>query len=138
MLYHCQIEKVSDSHGINFLKSREEMLVIGDTNKNDVVKYLGKPHAVSLTNEDKWFYFERVYTRGDLIKLGQNVLLENNILNLTFNNYGVLSQKKFMDKSKMQKIKYSKLKTKNTVTDPSFVNKFLQSVKQKMYGKKKF
>ena len=38
----------------------------------------------------------------------------------------------------MQKIKYSEMKTENPVTQKSFVTSFLQSVRQKMYGKRKF
>ena len=38
----------------------------------------------------------------------------------------------------MIKIAYTDKKTKNPVSRESFVTKFLQSVKQKMYGKRKF
>ena len=38
----------------------------------------------------------------------------------------------------MKEIVYSDKKTNNPVTRESFVTKFLQSVKQKMYGKRKF
>ena len=38
----------------------------------------------------------------------------------------------------MKKINYSKKNTENTVTQQSFVGKFLSSVKEKMYGKNKF
>ena len=137
LLNNCQIQKVSKNHGINFLKNRGDVLVLNDASKNDVIKVLGKPHATSISDDDKWFYFERVYTRGKLHKLGQNVLVENNVLDLTFNKYGILVKMDFLDKKKMKKVKYSKLETLNTVTQTSFVNKFLQSVKQKMYSSRK-
>ena len=38
----------------------------------------------------------------------------------------------------MQRVKYSKKKTENTVSQTGFVRKFLSSVRQKMYGKNKF
>ena len=38
----------------------------------------------------------------------------------------------------MKEIVYSTNKTENPVTEQSFVTRFLQSVKQKMYGKRKF
>ena len=38
----------------------------------------------------------------------------------------------------MNKISYSKAETSNEITRQSFVGKFLQSVRQKMYGKRKF
>ena len=138
LLYNCQLNEASKSHGINFLESREKTLIINKTNKNDVVKLLGRPHSLSLASDDTWIYFERTITRGKLIKLGQNVLKNNNILELNFDKYGVLKDKNFFDKSDMKKIKYSKNETENSRTEKSFVFKFLSSVKQKMYGKKKF
>jgi len=110
--------------------------LIGKTNKNDVIKLIGNPHTTSITENNTWIYFERTITRGKLIKLGQNVLSENNILKLEFNKYDVLINKKILNKKDMKKIKYSKKNTENKRTKQSFVEKFLSSVKQKMYRKK--
>ena len=38
----------------------------------------------------------------------------------------------------MKEVIYTDMKTNNPVSRESFVTKFLQSVKQKMYGKRKF
>jgi hypothetical protein len=38
----------------------------------------------------------------------------------------------------MREVKYSKVTTENDVAQKSFVGKFLSSIRQKMYGKKKF
>ena len=126
------------SHGINFLDNREKVLILNQTNKNDVIKLIGQPHSKSLNDEYTWIYFERVITRGKLLKLGQNVLKTNNVLKLEFDKYGILKNKEILSKNDMKKVKYSKLETKNTVTQQGFINKFLSSVKQKMYGKQKF
>ena len=107
-------------------------------NKNDIIKLIGNPHTTSIKNKDTWIYFERTITRGKLIKLGRNVLKENNILELKFNKYGVLSSKKTYNKEDMEKITYSVKETENNISQPSFVGKFLSSIKQKMYGNKKF
>ena len=72
------------------------------------------------------------------ILIGRNILKENNVLKLEFNNYGILKGKKMTRKNEMNKVKYYKAETKNTVKEPSFVNKFIQSVRQKMYSKRKF
>ena len=125
-------------HGINFLENREKILVVNKTNKNDVVKLIGKPHLISISHPNKWVYFQRTLTKGKLHKLGQNVLKENKVLELNFNKYGVLEGKKLYKKENMNKVAYSKSETKNEITKQSFVGKFLQSVKQKMYGAKKF
>ena len=111
--------------------------MVGKTNKNDVIKLIGNPHTNSIKGDDIWIYFERSITRGKMIKLGQNVLKKNNVLELKFNKYGVLKKKKIYNKNDMKKIKYSKKITENNVTQPSFVGKFLSSVKQKMYGQRK-
>ena len=135
---HCQLQEPKKTHGINFLENREKLLIVNKTNKNDIINIIGNPHSRSFITSEKWIYFERTITRGKLHKLGRNVLKKNNILELEFNKYGVLKNKKIYDKTKMKKVAYSKKKTENTVTQQSFVGKFLSSVKQKMYGKRKF
>ena len=60
---------------------------------------------------------------------------ENNILVLKFDKYGVLTNKILYDKEKIKKMDFSKKETEHSLTNKSFVQKFLQSVKQKMYGK---
>ena len=137
-LNNCQLKEPNKSHGINFLDNREKVLIIGKSNKNDVIKIIGTPHTTSIKEDDTWIYFERTITKGKLIKLGQNVLKENNILELKFNKYGVLSSKKKYDKDDMKKVKYSTKITENDISKKSFVGKFLSSVKQKMYGKRQF
>ena len=134
---NCQLKEAKKSHGINFLENRESVLVIGKTNKNDVVNLIGNPHTVSIQGDNTWIYFERTLTRGKLIKLGQNKLITNNILELQFDKYGVLIKKKIFNKDDMKKIKYSKENTKNDIARSSFVEKFLSSLKQKMYGQRR-
>ena len=85
-----------------------------------------------------WIYIERTTSKGKLIKLGQNVLIDNNVLELKFDKYGVLSSKKIYNKNKMQKVKYSKKETQNDIRKKSFVGKFLSSVRQKMKSKRQF
>ena len=138
VLNNCQLKEANKPHGINFLDNREKVLIVGKTNKNDVVKLIGNPHSTSIISENTWIYFERTITRGKLIKLGQNVLKENNVLELRFNKDGILNSKKIYNKKNMNEVKYSKKQTENNITEKSFVGKFLSSIRQKMYGKRKF
>jgi len=138
LLNNCQLNEPNKPHGINFLENREKKLITGTTNQNDVISLIGNPHSTSITGKDTWIYFERTITRGKMIKLGQNVLKNNNILELKFNKYGILENKKIYNKENMNNVKYSKQATKNDTTQKSFVGKFFSSVKQKMYGKRKF
>ena len=118
-----------------YLENRSNELNVKKSNKNDVIKILGRPHIEDLDIDETWIYFERILTKGKFHKLGQHVLKENNVLVLIFDKYGVLSNKNFIDKEEMNKLKFSSSTTENILTKKSFVEKFLQSVKQKMYRK---
>ena len=136
ILINCQLQEPYKNHGIVFLENRAEKLVIDTSNKNDVIKIIGQPHSKSIKNNNEWIYFERVITKGEFHKLGQNVLKSNNVLILTFDKYGILKNKQFLDKNDKKKIIFSKKQTKNELTQKSFVEKFLSSVRSKMYGNK--
>ena len=137
-LSNCQLKNARNNHGINFLENREKVLLVSKSNKNDVIKLIGRPHTKSIMlGDDRWIYFERSITRGKLVKLGQNVLKINNILELTFDKYGVLKEKNLFTKEDMNKVKFSTAFTDNNIRSTSFVNKFLSSLKAKMYGNRK-
>jgi len=97
---------------------------------------MGNPHSKAISNEDTWIYFERTIKKGKLIKLGQNVIKKNNVLELKFNKYGILTSKKILNKKNMNKVKYLEKETENNIRQDSFVGKFLSSIKQKMYGQR--
>ncbi len=120
------------------MKNRSEKISLNKSNKNDVINILGNPHTKSIDDENLWFYFDRKIASGKLVKFGDMDLLENNVLILNFDKYGIVMNKEFFSKEDMKKIKYSEMQTKNPVTQDSFVSSFLQSVRQKMYGKRKF
>ncbi len=103
-----------------------------------MLNILGNAHTKSIDDENLWFYFDRKIASGKLVKFGDMDLLENNVLVLNFDKYGVVINKEFFSKEDMKKIEYSEMKTENPVTKDSFVSSFLQSVRQKMYGKRKF
>ena len=134
LLANCQLQESKKLHGINYLENRKNILEVNKSNKNDVIKLLGNPHSKSINNEEKWFYFERMIQKGELHKLGRNVLVKNNILEINFDKYGVITSKKIYTKDNMKKVKISSKETENTVSQKSFFNSFLSSIKQKMYG----
>tara|TARA_Y100000741_G_scaffold263911_1_gene204423 strand:+ start:189 stop:656 length:468 start_codon:yes stop_codon:yes gene_type:complete len=137
ILIGCQIQEPVKNHGILFLENRSKVLIVNKTNKNDVIKIIGQPHTRSLDDDQIWIYVERVLTKGKYHKLGQHVLKENNTLVLDFNKFGVLSSKKFYTKDDLKKIKFTEKSTENKLSKQSFVESFLQSVKQKMYSQRK-
>ena len=134
ILIACQFQDPYKNHGILFLKNRSEKLVVKQTNQNDVLKIIGQPHTKSIEDDNTWIYLERVLTKGKYHKLGKHVLSENNVLVLNFDQYGILKSKEMYDISDNNKKKFSKDKTENQLTKKSFVESFLSSVKQKMYG----
>ena len=136
LLSNCQLKATKNTHGINFLDNRSKILTVNKTNNNDVVKIIGRPHTTSGTTTDKWIYIERTLRKGKMHKLGQNILKSNNVLELTFNKYGVLTEKKLHTIEDMKKVKFTKKNTPNNVTQRSFVSNFLSSLRQKMYGNK--
>ena len=138
LLSNCQLKEPINSHGINFLKNRSEKIIVKETNKNDVINILGNPHTKSIDNDNLWFYFDRKKSGGSVMNFKDKNILENNVLILSFDNYGIVINKEFFTKEDMKKIAYSEMNTQNPVSQQSFVTKFLQSVRQKMYGKRKF
>ena len=108
--------------------------MVKKTNINDVIKIVGFPHSKSIDNPNEWYYFERVLTKGAYHKLGKNILKKNNVLVLNFDRYGILKSKKLLDLDDNKKIKFSEKTTVNEIRQKSPVEKFLNSVKQKMYG----
>ena len=136
ILIGCQLQDPNNNHGILNLKNRSDKIIVNKTNKNDVKNIIGYPHSKSINNENEWIFFERVLTKGKFHKLGQNVLKTNNILILKFNKYGILESKQLVGKDAKNKLVFSDGKTDNNLTQKSFVEKFLSSVKAKMYGNK--
>ena len=67
-----------------------------------------------------------------MFKLGRDVLLNNNVLVLKFDKYGILKEKLFYDKTKMNEYKFAKAETENTVRRGSFIQSFVSSLRQKM------
>ena len=64
-------------------------------------------------------------------------LKDNNVLVLNFDKYGVLTNKNLLNKGDLNNIDFSKQTTKNVFSEKSFVQSFLESIKQKMYGNRK-
>lgn len=136
ILYACKLQEPYKNHGIVFLENRANKLLINKSNQNDVIKIIGHPHSKSIDDKNEWVYFERILTRGDYHKLGQNILKESNVLVLNFDKFGILKNKKLFNKNDKNELKFSKKETENELTRKSFVEKFLSSIRQKMYRNK--
>tara|TARA_A100000164_G_C21754215_1_gene698479 strand:- start:7 stop:471 length:465 start_codon:yes stop_codon:yes gene_type:complete len=137
ILINCQLQDPNKNHGVLFLKNRSEKLVMNQSNINDVIDILGQPHSKSISDDNQWIYIERVLTKGEFHKLGQNILKTNNVLILSFDKYGILKEKKIFDKKDIKDIEFSEKNTENKLAQKSFIEKFLNSLKTRMYSNKK-
>ena len=133
----CQFQQPYNNHGIIYLENRAKKIVENKSNKNDVIRIIGQPHTKSLNNDKEWFYFERIFTKGEYHKLGRNLLKSNNVLIVEFDKFGVLKNKVFLNKSDLKKVKFSEEITENNLTQKSFVQKLLTSIKEKMYANRR-
>ena len=97
-----------------------------------MLQILGQPHSRSIKEENTWIYIERTKTKGKMHKLGRDVLVNNNVLVVKFDKYGVLEEKLFYDKNDMKDYKFAKIETENEINRGNFIQSFLQSLRQKM------
>ena len=83
----CAQNEVLKTHGIAYLKKREKLIIVNETNKNDAISILGQPSTKGMLEDNLWIFIERTVTRGKLLKLGRNYLKKNNVLIIEFDKY---------------------------------------------------
>ena len=137
ILSACQIQDPLKTHGIIYLENRSKKLIIDKTNKNDVIRIIGAPQIKNEISNSDWIYVERVLSKGKYHELGKHKLEENNVLVLSFDKFGILTDKKLFKKEDIKKLKFTKKNTENDLSKKSFVQSFLESVRQKMYSNRK-
>ena len=122
------------------MEKKQEKLILNTTNKNDITKILGPPSTKSSFDNDVWIYIERKTTTNHLFKLAKEKIIVNNVLVLEIDNFGLLVNKEFYNKDKMNDLIFSEDETKNMISKKSFVYDFLSSMRQKLndpLGKRK-
>ena len=137
---NCGFKKRVDHHGVHLLKKKSDLIIVSETNKNDIIKILGPPSVISTFNNDLYFYIERKTTTDRIIKWGKMKYLENNVLVLEVDNRGILLDKQFFDLKKMKNIKIVSKETTVDYQKQSFIYDFLSSMRQKIndpLGKRK-
>jgi len=107
-------------------------LIIGKTNKNDIIKLLGPPSTKGAFDEEVWIYMEIQTSSSKISRLGKKELLKNNILILSIDNKGLLSKNDFINKDNMNEIKFSEDTTQMNFSKNNFVYDFLFSLRQKI------
>ena len=114
------------------LKNNENFILVNKSNKNDVIKVLGEPSTKSNFDNNVWFYIEQRKQNKSIIKLGKQYIEENNVLTIYFNNKGIVSKKKFLNKNDLKQIEFAKKETKPIYNNNSFMYEFLTSFRDKI------
>ena len=131
-LVNCSTQKVTRIHGNLSLKNNENFILVNKSNKNDVIKVLGEPSTKSNFDNNVWFYIEQKKQNKSIIKLGKQYIEENNVLTIYFNNKGIVSKKKFLNKNDLKQIEFAKKETKPIYNNNSFMYEFLTSFRDKI------
>ena len=131
-LVNCSTQKVTRIHGNLSLKNNENFILVNKSNKNDVIKVLGEPSTKSNFDNNVWFYIEQKKQNKSIVKLGKQYIEENNVLTIYFDNKGIVSKKKFLDKNDLNQIEFAKKETKPIYNNNSFMYEFLTSFRDKI------
>jgi len=127
-------------HGVNYLEKKHKEIIVNKSNKNDIIKVLGPPSTKSSFNDNLFIYIERRTSSSKISRLGKKTLLTNNVLILELDNRGILSNKIFLDKEKMQDLKFSEDLTGISYRNNSVVRDLLSGLMNKIndpLGKKR-
>ena len=128
---NCSFKPVVKHHGVPFLEKKQALLIVNESNKNDIRKLLGSPSTKSKFDNDIWIYIERKQTQSKLRNLGKMKIFKNDVLVLQIDNYGILKKKDFYNKDDMNDVRIVKASTKDVYNRDSFIYDFLSSMRQK-------
>jgi outer membrane protein assembly factor BamE (lipoprotein component of BamABCDE complex) len=132
LLTNCTFKKVDKHHGVPFLEEKQKLLVVNETNKNEIRKILGSPSTTSRFDNDVWIYIERKLTQSELKNLGRMKLIKNDVLVLEINDRGILNNKSFYNKDDMENIKMVEATTEDGFTKKTYIYDFMSSMRQKI------
>tara|TARA_B100001250_G_C19809972_1_gene795284 strand:+ start:3022 stop:3483 length:462 start_codon:yes stop_codon:yes gene_type:complete len=132
----CSNNKVVNNHGSTAIALKSNKIEISKSNKNDVLAILGKPSTISLFDQNSWFFIEREKVNQSIFKFGKSKISKNNVLELTFNNYGIVQSKKIYDLENMNDLKKVKETTQKKYDTNSKIGKLIKSLEQKINAPK--
>ena len=129
---NCSTKKLEKKHGLINLDKKKEEIIIGKTNKNDVINIFGPPSTVSTFDENIWVYIESKKTNQSIFKLGSKKLQKNNTLILYFNDRSLVNNLELVDINKMNKLDISEKNTKKSYSNNSKLYTILTSLREKI------
>ena len=127
----CSYKPVIKTSGILNLDKRTELMLVGTTNKNDVVQLIGQTILKEQPNENIWAYIETVEQK----KFGKKKIIKNTLLILEFDSRGVLKSKKILNKNDFNKIKFDEASTVSSGLNNSFSKRIFSSIRKRAQNK---
>ena len=129
---NCSFKPVIKHHGVSALEKKQKLLLINESNKNDIIKILGNPSTKSKFDNDVWIYIERKQTQSKLTNLGRMKIYKNDVLVIEIDKYGVLKNKKFYNINDMKKIKIAEATTEKGFKKNTFIYEFMSGMRRKV------
>ena len=126
---NCSLNPVINHHGVHNLDLKQSKIIIGVTNKNDLIKIIGPPMIKSYIDENVLIYIEKKTSSSKLSKFGKQKLLVNDVLVLNFDNKGILINKLLLSKEEMNNISFEEKITGMNLTKKSFIIQALQTIR---------
>ncbi len=131
-ILNCSNNKVVKKHGSSSLELKIDKVEVNQTNKNDVIQLFGKPSSISLFDENSWFYIEREKVNQSIFKLGKSKIRKNQVLEIHYDNTGIVKYKRLYNLENMNDLKIVKEITKKKYDTSSSFNKLIKSLEQKI------
>ena len=129
---NCSTKKLENNHGLVNLDKKKDEIIIGKTNKNDILNLLGPASTVSAFDDDIWIYIESKKINQSIFKLGSQKLDKNNTLILEFSERSLVKNIEFIDINKMNDIKITDKKTDKAYSNNSKLYSILTSLREKI------
>ena len=132
LVSNCSTKKLENNHGLVNLDKKKDKIIVGKTNKNDVINLLGPASTVSTFDDDIWIYIESKKINRSIFKLGSQKLDKNNTLILEFSERSLVKNIEFIDINKMNDINIADKKTEKAYSNNSKLYSILTSLREKI------
>ena len=129
---NCSNNKVVNKHGASALELKINKVKVNTSNKNDILELFGQPSSVSLFDQNSWLYIERESENQSVFKLGKSKIKKNHVLEIIYNDIGLVKHTKLYNLENMNDLKIVKNTTKKKYDTKSTLNKLIKSLEQKI------
>ena len=123
----CSYKPVIKTNGILNLDKRTDLMLVGITNKNDVIQLIGQTILKEQPNENTWAYIETVEQK----KFGKKKIIKNTLLILEFDTRGILKNKNTLNKNDFNKVKFDNAITESSGLNNSFSKRIFSSIRKR-------